>query len=61
MTNQYEFYVSAVQNGNKIEDRFIASSSKQAWYKLGKKYGFNMYGFTVLAKFPIKEQLEFNI
>lgn len=61
MENQIRFYVSAVQNGRVIEDSFVASTSKQAWYKFGKKYGFNMYGFTVLGQFPIKEQLKFNI
>lgn len=61
MINEIKYYVSGVVNGSRIEDSFIASSRKQAWYKFGKKYGFNMYDFTVLGEEPIKEQLKFSI
>lgn len=61
MQNRIKYYVSAVQNGRLIEDSFIASSRKQAWYKFGSKYGFNLYDFKVLGQESIREQLKFNI
>lgn len=61
MQDRIKYYVSAVQNDRVIEDSFIASSEKQAWFKFGSKYGFNVYGFTVLGTEVIREQLKFNI
>lgn len=56
-----EFTVQAVINGRLVEDRFNASTAKQAWYKLGKKYGFNNYDFKVIGQKPIRQQIKFNV
>lgn len=32
-----------------VEDNILAVSTKQAWYKFGKKHGFTMYDFKVIG------------
>lgn len=48
----------AVIRSKLVEDTIEATSTKQAWYKFGKKYGFAMYDFKVIGSKTIPSQLE---
>lgn len=58
----------AVVKGILVEDTILATSTKQAWYKFGKKHGFAMYDFKVIGtkeeyipSRQVEGQLRFNI
>lgn len=54
---KYKYSMHGVVNERAVEDRLEAVSDSQAYYLFRKKYGFNMYDFTILNKETIMEQI----
>lgn len=58
-----EYTCHAVVRDMLVEDKFIASSAKQAWYFFCKKYSFKNRDFKIIGEKSIEtnEQIKFAI